>query len=139
MLTGASGASPVLTSVTAAYLPRNTRPVVDSVTVHPPGVVFQRPFPTGDPELAGFDADTPDAARQSAPGTPSIGQTLGRRTFQKSLQTFVWSARDTDGDRLQFDVAYRREGEPDVEAAQATASTTTSSRGTRRRCRTAPT
>ena len=45
------------------------------------------------------------------PGTPSIGQTLGRRTFQKSLQTFVWSARDTDGDRLQYALAYRREGD----------------------------
>jgi hypothetical protein len=109
VLTGTNGASPVLTSVSAAYLPRNTRPIVDSVTVHPPGVVFQRPFPTGDPELAGIDG-TPDP-RAAVPGTPSIGQTLGRRTFQKSLQTFVWSARDTDGDRLQYALAYRREGD----------------------------
>jgi hypothetical protein len=109
VLTGASGASPVLTSVSAAYLPRNTRPIVDSVTVHPPGVVFQRPFPTGEPELAGIDG-TPDP-RAAVPGTPSIGQTLGRRAFQKSLQTFVWSARDADGDRLQYALAYRREGD----------------------------
>ncbi len=109
VLTAADGASPVLTSVSAAYLPRNTRPIVDSVTVHPPGVVFQRPFPTGDPELAGIDG-TPDP-RPAVPGTPSIGQTLGRRTFQKSLQTLVWSARDTDGDRLQYALAYRREGD----------------------------
>jgi hypothetical protein len=109
VLTGAGGASPVLTSVSAAYLPRNTRPIVDSVTVHPAGVVFQRPFPTGDPELAGIDG-APDP-RAVAPGTPSIGQTLGRRTYQKSLQTFVWSARDTDGDRLHYALAYRREGD----------------------------
>ncbi len=109
VLTGTSGASPVLTSVSAAYLPRNTRPIVDSVTVHPPGVVFQRPFPIGDPELAGVDAT--QEPRVVIPGTPSVGQTLGRRTFQKSLQTFVWSARDTDGDRLQFALAYRREGD----------------------------
>jgi hypothetical protein len=109
VLTGANGASPVLTSVSAAYLPRNTRPIVDSVTVHPPGVVFQRPFPTGEPELAGIDG-TPDP-RAAVPGMPSIGQTLGRRAFQKSLQTFVWSARDTDGDRLQYALAYRREGD----------------------------
>ncbi|MEO5820523.1 MAG: hypothetical protein ABIT71_08450 [Vicinamibacteraceae bacterium] len=108
-LTGANGTSPVLTSVSTAYLPRNLRPLVDTVTVHPPGIVFQRPFPTGDPELAGVDGG-PDA-RATVPGTPSIGQTLGRRTFQKSLQTFVWSARDTDGDRLQYALAYRREGD----------------------------
>jgi WD40 repeat protein len=109
VLTGASGASPVLTSVSAAYLPRNTRPIVDSVTVHPPGVVFQRPFPTGDPELAGLDGSADP--RAAVPGTPTVGQTLGRRTFQKSLQTFVWSARDTDGDRLQYVLSYRREGD----------------------------
>jgi hypothetical protein len=109
VLTSANGVSPTLTSVAAAYLPRNTRPSVDSVTVHPPGVVFQRPFPTGDPELAGVDG-VPEP-RAVAPGTPTIGQTLGRRTYQKSLQTFVWQARDADGDRLQYSLAYRREGD----------------------------
>ena len=53
------GESPLLTSVTAAYLPRNMRPRVTSITIHPPGTVFQRPFPT-DPEIAGFDGDLPD-------------------------------------------------------------------------------
>ncbi len=114
VFTGARGASPVLTSVTVAYLPRNTRPVVENITVHPPGVVFQRPFPTGDPELAGFESNTMDGR---PPVTPVSGQSggnpaLGRRTFQKSLQTFVWQARDADGDRLQYDVLYRLEGEP---------------------------
>ncbi len=54
--TAARGESPLLTSVTAAYLPRNMRPRVTSITIHPPGTVFQRPFPT-DPEIAGFDGD----------------------------------------------------------------------------------
>jgi hypothetical protein len=110
VLTGSGTASPVLTSVSAAYLPRNARPTVDTVTVHPPGVAFQRPFPTGDPELAGIDESVADP-RPPTPGTPTIAQSLGRRTFQKSLQTFVWSARDADGDRLQYALAYRREGE----------------------------
>jgi hypothetical protein len=109
VLTGSGGQSPILTSVSAAYLPRNTRPTVDSVTVHPPGVVFQRPFPTGDPELAGTEGG-PDP-RTIAPGTPTVGQALGRRTYQKSLQTFVWQARDADGDRLQYALSYRREGD----------------------------
>ena len=38
---------------------------------------------------------------------------LGRRTYQKSLQTFVWRADDGDDDKLQFDVYFRREGETD--------------------------
>ena len=58
VFTAARGESPLLTSVTAAYLPRNMRPRVTSITIHPPGTVFQRPFPN-DPEIAGFDGDTP--------------------------------------------------------------------------------
>ena len=36
-MTSDSAQGPVLTSVTAAYLPRNLRPEVTSITVHPPG------------------------------------------------------------------------------------------------------
>ncbi len=72
VLTG-RGDGPVLTSVAAAYLQRNLRPQVRSITVHPPGIVFQKPFSTGDPELAGFeDQSTPErklaAARRFAAG-----------------------------------------------------------------------
>ena len=107
----AGTASPVLTSVTAAYLPRNLRPVIASITVHPPGTVFQRPFSTGDPEIAGYQDNSPDGR----PGSTAPGQTgappLGRRQYQKGLQTFVWKAEDGNEDRLHYDVSYRREGE----------------------------
>src|SRR4030095_5813061 len=70
VLTGARADAPLLTSVTAAYLPRNLRPRVTSITIHPPGTVFQRPFPT-DPEIAGFEGDTPDRrALAQAQGHP---------------------------------------------------------------------
>jgi sugar lactone lactonase YvrE len=109
---------PVLTSVTAAYLPRNLRPEVSSITVHPPGTVFQRPFSTGELEIAGFDDNTSDGRGQnpssqssssSTPAPPSPA--LGRKVYQKGLQTFVWKADDDNDDRLQYDVYYRREGE----------------------------
>jgi hypothetical protein len=102
VVTGQGGPGPVLTSVTAAYLQRNLRPVVRSITVHPPGIVFQKPFSTGDPELAGFeDQSTPDrklaAAASAQPGSSS---SLGRRTYQKSLQTLIWKADDENDDDL---------------------------------------
>jgi hypothetical protein len=110
--------SAILTSVTAAYLPRNLRPMVTSITVHPPGTVFQRPFSTGELEIAGFEENTSDnrnpqqqaqsnASGASSPPAPS----LGRKVYQKGLQTFVWKADDDNDDRLQYDVFYRREGE----------------------------
>jgi hypothetical protein len=112
VLTG-KGDGPVLTSVTTAYLQRNLRPVVRSITVHPPGIVFQKPFTTGDPELAGFDdQSTPERKLAAAASAQPGGATAtGRRTYQKGLQTLMWKADDENDDDLQYDVLFRREGE----------------------------
>jgi hypothetical protein len=112
VLSGKS-ASPVLTSVTAAYLQRNIRPDVASITVHPPGVVFQKPFSSGETEIAGFSEDTMERRIASAANSSSTasGPPLGRRTYQKGLQTLIWKADDQNGDDLVYDVFYRREGE----------------------------
>jgi hypothetical protein len=108
-----SGEAPVLTSVTAAYLQRNLRPQVRSITIHPPGIVFQKPYSTGDPDLAGFDNQTtPDRKlAQAAQNAQGASQPLGRRTYQKGLQTIVWRADDENDDDLSYDVWYRREGD----------------------------
>jgi hypothetical protein len=109
VLIAARGESPYLTSVTAAYLPRNLRPRVTSITIHPPGTVFQRPFPV-DPEIAGFEGDLPER-RAAAGQLGGSSPTLGRRTYQKGLLTIVWRAEDDNRDDLAYDVQYRREGE----------------------------
>lgn len=111
-LTG-RGQTPVLTSVNAAYLQRNLRPEVHSITVHPPGIVFQKPFSTGDPDLAGFENQTtPDRKLTNAAMTSqSASSSLGRRSYQKGLQTLAWRADDENDDDLTYEVDYRREGE----------------------------
>lgn len=103
-------ASPILTSISVAYLQRNARPQVASITVHPPGLVFQKPFSTGETEIAGFPGPPPD---QQLAGQGAAGQALGRRVYQKGLQTFVWRAEDDNGDTLSFEVHYRRENDTD--------------------------
>ena len=100
----AGDAAPRLTSVRVAYLPRNLRPEVTEITVHPPGTVFQRPFSSGDPPIAGL-ADT--AAAESNGGAA----TLGRQGYRKGIQTFVWRAADKNGDPLDYTIFYRREDE----------------------------
>src|SRR5213076_836731 len=115
VLTG-KGDGPVLTSIAAAYLQRNLRPIVRSITVHPPGIVFQKPFTTGEPDLAGFgEQTTPERKLTSAAMQPQgsgNSPALGRRTYQKGLQTLVWRADDENDDDLLYDVLFRREGEP---------------------------
>jgi hypothetical protein len=112
VLTGAKD-SPVVTSITAAYLQRNQRPTVSGLVVHPPGVVFQKPFSTGETEIAGYGADVLERrlANQGQPASSTGTPTLGRRSYQKGLQTLVWKGDDANGDDLRFDVAYRREGD----------------------------
>jgi folate-binding protein YgfZ len=108
-----SGEAPVLTSITAAYLQRNLRPQVRSVTVHPPGIVFQKPYSTGDPELAGFENQTtPERKLTQAAQNQSAGSSaVGRKTYQKGLETLQWRADDDNDDDLAYEVEYRREGE----------------------------
>ena len=114
VLSGAPG--PTLTSVTTAYLPRNLRPTVESITVYPPGIVFQKPYPTGEPDLAGFEGQTtPDrtliVAASTPPPSPSSGPSLGRRVYEKGLETFTWKADDPNNDDLRYDVLYRRDSD----------------------------
>ena len=116
--------APLLTSVTAAYLPRNTRPRVTSITIHPPGTVFQRPFPTGDPEIAGFEGDTPDrraASLNAGSGAVTNSPALGRRAYQKGLLTFVWRAEDDNRDELHLRRALPPRRRDHLEAAEARA------------------
>lgn len=104
--------SPVLTSVNVAYLQRNLRPQVASVTVQPPGIVFQKPYSTGDPDLAGFDNQTtPERKLTNAAMTSGSGSGVGRKSYAKGLQTLQWRASDENEDDLTYDVLYRREGE----------------------------
>lgn len=111
-LTG-KDASPIVTSVSAAYLQRNQRPVVSGLVVHPPGVVFQKPFSTGETEIAGYRAEAIERrlSNQGQPPPSTGAPSLGRRTYQQGLQTIVWKGDDANGDDLTFDVSFRREGD----------------------------
>ncbi len=108
--TRAGATAPSLSAVTLAYLPRNSRPVVSAVTVHPPGVVFQRPFVNDDSAIAGL-GDVEIEARRPAGEDPPTAPALNRRMFQKGLQTLAWKATDGDNDQLLYTLLYRRDTE----------------------------
>ncbi len=101
-LHGENDASPVLTAVTAAYLPRNLRPVITRLTVHAPGTVFQQTLGTGDPPIAGLD---------ERPSSPSAASTVGREGYRKGIRTFRWQASDENRDPLEYSVSYQRDGD----------------------------
>jgi hypothetical protein len=112
VLIGKAGATPILDAVQAAFLQRNQRPVVSSVTVYPPGEVFQKPLApaTGELEILGLEAGQSVDMRPTPQATPRPGLGLslfGRRLYQRGIQTFTWRADDPNGDPLIYDVFYR--------------------------------
>ncbi len=109
-LDAAGAGAPSLSAVTLAYLPRNSRPIATELTVHPPGVVFQRPFANEDGAIAGLD-DLSALARRPPGDAGPPSPPPGRRMFQRGLQTIGWKAEDADGDRLSYTLHYRRDGE----------------------------
>lgn len=108
---GTGRSSPVLRSVTVAYLPQNTPPVVKSVTVSAvsSAATPQRAAGTaassGTYSITVTDTGEPPAATSS--GTPA--QTVGR-AGSGQLQV-SWQAEDPDGDRLTYAVYFRGEEE----------------------------
>jgi hypothetical protein len=118
-LTAGGAGSPTLDTLSAAYLQRNLRPQVQSVTVHPPGEVFQKPLSlTGETEILGLEGSLPVESRptpspQAAGGSsgrlsaPPAATSNSRKTYQKGLQTFSWKAEDQNGDTLTHEVHYR--------------------------------
>ena len=111
VLVGAGGRSPVLDTLVAAYLQRNLRPQIQSINVHPPGEVFQKPISlSGDVDILGLDEPRSPEGRPAAAAARSTGPSAtaySRRLYQKGVQTFSWKADDPNGDTLAYDVYYR--------------------------------
>jgi len=105
------GGTPVLDSITLAYLPQNSPPVVKSINVVSQSVAAsQTAKPAASSSSAAYSvtvSDTGDFASSAAAGTPT--QTLPRAASQQI--TVAWQAEDPDGDRLVYSVYFRGEGE----------------------------
>ena len=109
-LMGKEGVSPVLDSITSAYLQRNLRPQIASITVHPPGEVFQKPLSiSGETEILGLDSGpAPERPGAASRGPVPPATSYSRKLYQRGIQTFSWKGEDPNGDNLVYEVSYRR-------------------------------
>ncbi len=113
-LHGNAGRSPQLEGLSVAYLQRNRRPQITSLTVHPAGQIFQKPIAvTGEIEVLGLERAEGDAeeAEQTAQNTAMALNPYGRKLLRRGIQTLSWKAEDANQDTLLFDLAFRRVGE----------------------------
>ncbi len=108
---GKAGATPLLNSVTLAYLPQNSPPVVRTINVVTQAVATsQSKASQSSSSTAAYSVtvtDTGDSAAATSAGTPT--QTLTRAAAQQI--TIVWQADDPDGDRLVYSIYFRGEDE----------------------------
>lgn len=105
-------ASPELNELTAAYLPENLAPRVASITLHPPGRVFEEMLNPSAPRLQGMEGqpETTQAERENGGSGASFAGS-GRRLFRPGVRTATFEAADPNGDRLRYRVSVRLAGE----------------------------
>ncbi|HXA51634.1 MAG TPA: hypothetical protein VNV86_15055 [Candidatus Acidoferrum sp.] len=104
-MTGTGGATPALQSVTLAYLPQNTPPVIKSINIitqAAPTLQAKAAVSSG----AAYSVTVSDTDTASS-GSPT--QTLNRAAAQQI--TITWTAEDPDGDRLLYSLYFRGEEE----------------------------
>jgi hypothetical protein len=106
---GVLGKTPALESVSVAYLPQNTPPIVRSITVGTQ-LAANGAGKQQQASLAAYSitvTDTGDAAPSVSSGTPT--QTPSRAASEQI--NVSWQAEDPDGDRLVYTLSFRGEGE----------------------------
>ncbi len=110
---GAVPATPILNSVTLAYLPQNSPPVVRSINVSTQAVaVTQSSKPAASASSAAYTVtvtDTGDASASAATSAGTPTETLPRSSQQQI--TVSWQADDPDGDKLVYNLYFRSEDE----------------------------
>jgi hypothetical protein len=107
-MAGTGGVTPTLNSVTLAYLPQNSPPVLKSINIFTQAAATTPTAVRSSGNTSAYsvtvaDGDTPPTSA----GTPT--QTLPRAASQQISLT--WTAEDPDGDRLVYNVYFRGEDE----------------------------
>ncbi|MGD1090787.1 MAG: hypothetical protein ABSB35_02215 [Bryobacteraceae bacterium] len=117
-LTGGTGVD----SVTIAYLPQNTPPVVRSINVSTQASAAKTSTAASGAATASYTVNVTDSGDAAQPaGTPS--QTLSRIAGQQ-IQ-ISWQADDPDGDRLIYSLYFRGEDEHEWKLLRANMSENT--------------
>ena len=101
-------------ALTLAYQPQNQAPVIQALTVNPPGVVFQKP------PLVPSMGEMPEYGDHSSLALPDYIQAgltklMGimqlPKIFKPATLSMSWTDRDPNGDTLEYSVYFRPLGD----------------------------
>ncbi|HUA58381.1 MAG TPA: hypothetical protein VML19_06480 [Verrucomicrobiae bacterium] len=108
-MSGTGGATPILDSVTLAYLPQNSPPVVRSINVVTQSVAVPSGIKNTVSTSAAYSVTVTDG--DSGPATSSGTPTNVLQRGATQQITLTWQADDPDSDRLVYAVYFRGEDE----------------------------
>jgi len=103
------GSDVAVDAVTVAFVNRNVAPVIDSVAVQDPAVVFITGNYPSSPQVV--EATNPDEyGIFTSLDNPRSNDQPGKKVFRKGYRTVNWRAHDDNGDSLRYSLYFRRKG-----------------------------
>jgi hypothetical protein len=103
------GSDVAVDQVTVAFVNRNVAPVIDSVTVQDPAVVFITGNYPASPQVV--EATNPDEyGIFTSLDNPRSTDQPGKKVFRKGYRTVNWRAHDDNNDSLRYSLYFRRKG-----------------------------
>jgi hypothetical protein len=102
-------ADTIIDDVTVAFVNRNVAPVIDSVAVQDPAVVYITGSYPASPQVV--EATNPDEyGIFSSLDTPRDKNEQGKKVFRKGYRTISWRGHDDNGDSIRYALSFRRKG-----------------------------
>ena len=96
-------------TVTVAFINRNVAPVIDSISVQDPAVVYITGSYPASPQVV--EATNPDEyGIFTSLEAPRDKNEPGKKVFRKGYRTVNWRAHDDNGDNLRYSLYFRRKG-----------------------------
>ena len=95
--------------VTVSFVNRNVAPVIDTVAVQEPAVVFITGSYPPSPQVV--EATNPDEYGMFTSLEPPRDKSdPGKKVFRKGYRTIVWRAHDDNGDSIRYSISFRPKG-----------------------------
>ena len=96
-------------AVTVAFVNRNVAPVIDTVVVQEPAVVYITGSYPQSPQVV--EATNPDEyGIFTSLDTPRDKNEQGKKVYRKGFRTVTWRGHDDNGDSLRYTLSFRRKG-----------------------------
>ena len=109
MTTPKPAANVAVDAVTVAFVNRNMAPVIDTIVVQDPAVVYITGSYPQSPQIV--EATNPDEyGIFTSLDTPRDRNDQGKKVYRKGFRTVSWRAHDDNGDSLRYTLSFRRKG-----------------------------